>query len=225
MAVDARVFPWAAGLDADQLSRFVEDLWGAASGDDDLKTLDAIEKVIAAHRPQGPSFRCPLSKRQIGLLTQLANGATRESAARKLGLPAETVRSRCAAVYDRMGVQNATQAVAVAVSQGWLPDVQIPERVRVVRLRTVDKWRREHQKASAAMRAKPGTPVEIGPYTTRQGAHGAVWRIREGLIGEYRPAGAFDAEALRNEIGAWVVRAVFLGEPATTAPLLERTAS
>lgn len=226
MAADTRAFPWAAGLAPDQLATFIEDLWGAASGDDDLKTLAAIETVIAKHRPQGRSFRCPLTKRQIGLLTELANGESRESAARNLGLPKETVRSRCSTLYDRMGVQNAAQAVAVAVSYGWLPDLRIPERVRVVRPRSVDKWRAAHKKAAAAMRAQPGTPVEIGPYTTRQGAHGAVWRIRDGLTGEYKPAGHFDAEALRNDVGAWIVRATFHGEPATpTAQLLERTAS
>lgn len=125
-----------------------------------------------------------------------------------------------------MGVENAVQAVAIAVSHGWLPSLHIPDRIRLVRPRTVDKWRAAHKKAAAAMRANPGTPVDIGPYTTRQGAHGAVWRIREGITGEYKPARAFTAEALRNDIGAWIVRAVFHGEPtAPTAPLPERTAS
>lgn len=227
MAADLRALPWAAGLDADQLAAFIDDLWGAASGEGDLKTLEAIEKVIAAHRPRGDSFRRPISRRQVALLTQLANGESRESAARNLGLPEETVQSRCTALFDRLGVHNAAQAVAIAMSYGWLPPLQIPERARVVRPRSVDKWRTEHKKAAAAMRSEPGTPVEIGPYTTRQGAHGAVWRIREGLIAEYRPARHFDAEALRNEIGAWVVRGTFCGEPATstTTPILERTAS
>ncbi|MCQ9178734.1 hypothetical protein KMT30_06750 [Streptomyces sp. IBSBF 2953] len=234
MAADSRVFPWAASLDADQLAAFIEDLWGAASGDDDLATLDAIEKAVAKHSPLADHpvvrerTRCPLTKGQVSLLTELANGETRESAARNLEVSVDTLRSRCAALYSRLNVHTAAQAVAIAVSHGWLPDFRIPDCATLAPRRPVNKWREAHAEAVAAMRAQPGTPVEVGPYTTRQGARGAVWRIRQGLTQEYRPAGQFDAEAHRRGSGAWsswIVSARYLGEPAThTTTVLERTA-
>lgn len=44
-------FGWAARLDADQLAAFLDELSLAASGDDDLATLQTVEKVIAEWRP------------------------------------------------------------------------------------------------------------------------------------------------------------------------------
>lgn len=41
---------WAARLDADDLEGFLEDLAAAAAGDDDLSTLQRVEKAIATWR-------------------------------------------------------------------------------------------------------------------------------------------------------------------------------
>lgn len=211
----ALVFPWARKYDADQLDAFIEDLWGATSGDNDLATLDAIEKVIAKHRPA--RVPCPLTARDILMLTQIANGETYESAARNLGLSTETVRSRSGVIYDRLGARCAAQAAAIAVHHGWLPGLHIPAPVDRVPRQDPSAWKALYRERAAEMRKRPGDVVEIGPYGSRQGAHQATVRISKGLIDIFQPAGFFEAKAVPTSHGRWVVRARYLVTPVDTA--------
>ncbi|MGW6911499.1 response regulator transcription factor [Streptomyces sp. NPDC054940] len=217
---DNPAFPWARTYDADQLSAFVDDLWGAASGDNDLATLDAIEEVIAEHRPDIAVPRCPLTERELQILTQLANGETYESAAGNLTISANSVRARCPQIYARLGAKNAVQAAAIAARHGWLADMQVPAPVEDVPriLHGPHAWNRRYHQRAAEMRDKPGLPLDIGPYGSRSGARGAARCIRRGLYDAFQPAGSFDARTVRSEHGTWLVSARYVGTTHNTAP-------
>ncbi|WP_432169130.1 response regulator transcription factor [Streptomyces sp. 1222.5] len=224
MPAENLAFAWARTYDADQLSAFIDDLWGAASGDDDLATLDAIEAAIARHRP--PSPPCPLTARELEVLTELANGETKESAARNLGLSHETVRTRCTQIYSRLDARNVTQAVVTAALNGWLPGVRGPATPEELPLSPGRKWVRVHKQHAAKMRKKPGQTVPIGPYRSHNGARNAARCIRQGDYQPFQPAGAFAAEHVRSG-GNWIVLARFIGEPdaQSTRNCAEREAS
>ncbi|MGP4085430.1 response regulator transcription factor [Streptomyces sp. KR55] len=202
-------FPWAREYDADQLAAFIEDLWGAASGDNDLDTLDAIEKVIAEHRPD--PVPCPLTARQIEVLTQLATGETYESAARNLGVSVSSFKRHCEAIYTRLGVRNMTQATVIAADLRWLPGIPVPVPPPRARKLGPHRWRAIYRKHVAQMRKRPRHPVEIGPYSSCSGARNAAWRMNKGLLSQFQPTGAFNAQAVRSDSGHWVVLARYLG--------------
>lgn len=146
---DTFTFPWAREYDADQLAEFIESLWGAASGENELSTLDAIEKVIANHRPPtagepqvdeslietiaqkvttevflaaaGRTLApCPLSERELECLIELSRGAPQEGVGQALGLSVQTVKTHLRNAYQTLGAGNAARAVAVAVHHGWI---------------------------------------------------------------------------------------------------------
>lgn len=211
MAVKLPAFPWARNLDADQLAAFIEDLWGAASGDDDLKTLNAIEKVIAKHRPIRRGS--PLTKQQLEVLTLLAGGETQDSVGRQLHFSPNRVKNVCTEIYTRLGVRNAVHAVALGVHYGWLTDLRIPENVITPAAHTPRAWRDVYRTHSDQMRQQPGVQVEIGPYTSASGANLAARRIRKGLWEEFRPAGSFEAKPRRTDAGYFVILARYVGEP------------
>lgn len=213
------VFPWARTFSPVRLAAFIEDLWGAASGGDDVATLDAIERVIAEHRPDdyGVTPGCPLSERETEILTQIANCATYEEIASSHAVTLATVRSHANRIYQQLGAKGAAQATAVAAHHGWLPDVHIPAHAEPIPRRSPQTWRILHQQAAAAMRRQPGTPVELGPYRSRSGAVKVIGQIRKGLISDFRPAGAFTAELDQRGRGHWVVCARYTGTEAVAS--------
>jgi DNA-binding CsgD family transcriptional regulator len=213
VAADNLAFPWAREFDADQLAAFIEDLWGAASGDNDFATLDAIEEAIAQHRPAAKI--CPLSRRELSILTELASGETKESAARNLGLSAETVRARCQQIYARLDAKNVTQAAVIAMRNGWLTGVREPALPPPVPVPLSRSWRRVHQKCAAELRKKPGQTLPIGPYMSHNGARTAASCIRRGEYQDFGPAGSFTAEVVRSH-RHWIVLACYVGD--STAP-------
>jgi len=211
---DTLAFPWAREYDEDQLAAFIEDLWGAASGDDGLGTLDAIEKAVAAHRPAETQRPCPLSERDVEILTQIANGETYASAGRNLGLSSESVRGRCPQMYARLGAKNAAHAAAIAAHEGWVPGLRIPEPIEEIPriVRGPHAWNRIYRRIAAELRALPGEQLPLGPYGSRSGARGAASYIRRGLLRSFEPAGAFDASAVRGDGGKWIVLARYVGD-------------
>lgn len=223
MAEFKPAFPWARRLDADQLAAFLEELWGAAGGEDDLNTLKAVEDVIAVWRrdvgdvPDEPT-PCPLSERELGIVAQLAMGHTIAGAARNLGIAAETVRSRCPQIFARIGARNRAHAVVIATRRGWLPDLKLPPVAELAPGTPADPnaWNRMYRDRAAQLRRRPGVPVEIGPYGSQSGARGAARSIRKGHFDAFQPAGSFGAETVRLTGGQFAVRATFLG-PTSTA--------
>lgn len=216
---DDRAFPWAATLDADQLSAFIDDLWGAASGDDDLATLDAIEKAIAAHRPDPvPDLLCPITGREAEILSELANGLTYDRAAYAVGISRHTVRRVASTIFSKLGALNGTQAAAIAAHHGWLPGLRLPDSPAPVAARGAHTWRALYRESAARMREQPGTTVDIGPYTTLTSARVAARRINKGLLPQFSPAGSFKARHTRasDRDRRWIVAARYVGEPTST---------
>lgn len=146
---DSFTFPWAREYDADRLAEFIESLWGAASGENGISTLDAIEKVIANHRPPTDAeplvdeslieiiaqkvttevflaaagrtlAPCPLSQRELECLVELSRGAPQEAIGQALGLSVQTVKTHLRNAYQTLGAGNAARAVAIAVHHGWI---------------------------------------------------------------------------------------------------------
>ncbi|CBG73067.1 putative LuxR family regulator [Streptomyces scabiei 87.22] len=218
MAGESLTFPWARTLAAEPLAAFIEDMWGAAGGGDDIATLDAMEMAVAAHQPPTPqdSVPCPLSQRETDVLTLIANGETYETAGAQLEVTAHTVRQYLGRIYGRLGARNAVHAAAIATHQGWLPRLDVPPPAPTVLRQSPKAWRDLYRARAAEMLARPGEPVLIGPYGSNSGARNTVRRIRLGLFEEFQPAGAFEATAVRGDRGQWLVRARYLGSAAPT---------
>lgn len=71
----------------------------------------------AAEVPDGPA---PLTDLQIRLLHLLANGVGTEAVAEHLVVGRDEVRRELATIYDQLGVDSRSEAVAVAVRAGWI---------------------------------------------------------------------------------------------------------
>lgn len=209
-----RVFPWARSLAPNRLAAFIDDLWGAAGTGGDLRTLNAIEQVIAAHRQ--PPMRCPLSPREVDILTHLASGKTYEQAARAIGIAPDSLRSRMPQIYARLGARNGMHAAAIAISHDWLPDLAVravePPPLIVPGPHT---WNKVYQDRANWLREHPGEPTQIGPYTAPGGARRAARCIRLGLFEPFKPAGAFTAQHTRSDLGHWVVAATYIAGTST----------
>lgn len=84
----------AAGVD-----RFIEDVAHVSGGRGNAPTVD-------------------LAARELEVLQEMANGADYATAGRRLHVSAETIKTTLSSVRSKLGVQNTTHAVAVAVSRG-----------------------------------------------------------------------------------------------------------
>jgi DNA-binding NarL/FixJ family response regulator len=73
----------------------------------------------AGSEPAGPGS-APLTPQERKLLSLLAAGSTDESAGRRLGLSARTVRRMVANLLTRLGAGSRFQAGAEAARRGWL---------------------------------------------------------------------------------------------------------
>ncbi|MGW0574801.1 response regulator transcription factor [Streptomyces sp. NPDC002920] len=216
MARDAFTFPWARELTQDQRGAFLDDLWGAASGDNEMATLDAIEKAIAKHRPVP---ECPITEREAEFLAYMADGLTYEQVAATVSRSSNSVRATYANAFAKLGARCGAQAVAIALHYGWLPNLELPD----VPARCAPKgplnWQYLHAQAADQMRKNPMSYIEVGPYASRNGAYQAARRASAGLMPEFRPAGAFEARPHRTAGVGWNLRMRYLGEASTTGAL------
>ena len=81
----------------------------------DDEKRDGIDEVVAAlSEPPKPS------KRELELLTLMADGMTDAEIAEKLSISAKTMRSRFHAVRIKMQARTRTHAVAIAFRRGLL---------------------------------------------------------------------------------------------------------
>lgn len=211
MAGDDFAFPWARTYGPEQLAAFIEDLWGATSGANDLTTLDAIEKVIATHRPHPD---CPLTRRQLDVLTGAANGEHAWDTARRLGLRDTGVHGHRERAFRRLGVRTLSQAVAACVARGWIrgEDLRttVPSRVRVHR-------GQRYRDAAALLRRQPGAWHLVATYGTTGMARAAACRIRSATLVAFRPRGAYEAYHVTEADAAgretYTVHARYVGIP------------
>lgn len=222
MADDTLAFPWAAKLAADELGAFIEDLWGAASGENSLATLEAIEKVIDTHRPaaEAPPV-CPLGDVHLEVLVAAASGETPLATAQRLGVRKSTIYTRRNRACTRLNAESLEQALAVSVLYGWIARdaVEMPQ---FVPRRGATTWTRLYRQRAAECRERPGQWLSTGPYTSSESAKRAAKRLRNGLIHEFKPAGSFQAEPHREDgQRVWSLRIRYVGIPNQA----ERTAS
>lgn len=91
--------------------------------------LELVEALEAVHRGEpvpiedqaqsaGPAM---LSEREREILALLGRGLTNRAIADELYLSINTVKSHVARVFDKLGVENRTQAARVAIEHGLIP--------------------------------------------------------------------------------------------------------
>ena len=69
---------------------------------------------------QSEPLKEPLSSQQIAILRLVAQGLSSREIATQLYLSENTVKGYVQEILHRLGVKNRTEAVMVAVKQGWL---------------------------------------------------------------------------------------------------------
>ncbi len=62
----------------------------------------------------------PLSLRELQVLTYLSQGQTNKEIACQLGISPQTVKNHLASLFRKLGVEDRTQAVLVALQRGWI---------------------------------------------------------------------------------------------------------
>lgn len=94
-----------------------------ARGEAAIDTKAAVA-VLAQLRKSPPAsdepLREPLSSQQIVILRLVAQGLSSREIATRLYLSENTVKGYVQEILHRLGVKNRTEAVMVAVKQGWL---------------------------------------------------------------------------------------------------------
>lgn len=76
-------------------------------------------KTTLAAVPSLPDA-CPLTRQEMRVLRQLAEGLTYAQIAERLGCQTSTVRTHLHAAYNRLGVATSYQAVLACARAGWL---------------------------------------------------------------------------------------------------------
>lgn len=95
-----------------------------------LRDLSGFRQTIekAAHRTQDRRREAvrlvpqasPLAERDLDILRLLGAGLENQAIADRLSLSEKTVRNRLSQLYDRVGVENRTQAVLLGRERGWI---------------------------------------------------------------------------------------------------------
>jgi two-component system, NarL family, response regulator DevR len=87
----------------------------------DTKTAAAVLAQLRRVPPaQSEPLKEPLSSQQIVILRLVAQGLSSREIATQLYLSENTVKGYVQEILHRLGVKNRTEAVMVAVKQGWL---------------------------------------------------------------------------------------------------------
>lgn len=64
--------------------------------------------------------RCPLNPIELAIIRHLANGTTRTTIAREVGLAPTSMPATVSRIFTKIGAVNATSAVATALREGWI---------------------------------------------------------------------------------------------------------
>ncbi len=80
------------------------------------------DKVLAHLVAPAPAAPQGLSRRELEVLTLMARGAANKVIAARLAIAERTVKSHVTHIFDKLGVSSRTEAVAVALRRGLLPE-------------------------------------------------------------------------------------------------------
>ena len=83
------------------------------------RALNEAQDLAAALRPAAPAAH-PFSPRELQVLTLTAQGLTNKEIAYRLNLSERTVQFHLNSVFNKTGAQSRTEAVALAMRQGWI---------------------------------------------------------------------------------------------------------
>ncbi|WP_042201714.1 response regulator [Paenibacillus camerounensis] len=88
-----------------------------------LLSADIMDRVIAAKSKENtaaPASKAvsPLSEKETSILQAVARGYKSKVIASDMGISERTVKAHLTAIYNKLGVESRSQAVAVALEQG-----------------------------------------------------------------------------------------------------------
>ncbi|MFK0172673.1 response regulator transcription factor [Streptomyces sp. NPDC090306] len=138
---------------------------------------------------------CPLTPRQLAVLTGAANGESRIETARRLAVAEQTVASFRKIIVARVGARNLTQAVAFALTREWIPAAAIVvEGFSPVALGGDRPPRSGWAGVAQRVRGAWGgwVVLERKPINHRRVLTNTAYRIRKARISHFGPAGSFD---------------------------------
>ena len=96
----------------------------AAAKGESLLGADVMNRLLAhtqaeEKRPSAAADN-PLTERELQTLRAVANGKTNKGAALQMGISERTVKAHLTSVYNKLGVDSRTAAIAIAAQKGWL---------------------------------------------------------------------------------------------------------
>jgi DNA-binding NarL/FixJ family response regulator len=74
---------------------------------------------LAAHLELTPKTSAPLSARESEVLKLVSEGLTNKEIAYRLGLSERTIQFHLNSIFNKTGTSSRTEAVVVAMKQGW----------------------------------------------------------------------------------------------------------
>lgn len=95
---------------------------GARVLDPDLASRIALSAAHASEDGGWPGSHFGLSRRETDVLRLLSDGLSNRRIAEELGVGDETVKTHLRKIYKKLGVQDRTQAVSLALRQGLFPE-------------------------------------------------------------------------------------------------------
>ena len=88
------------------------------------KTLELLKQVpthpIVQHKEQLNENSSDLSEREIEILKEMVSGKNYKAIGEKLFISPLTVRKHAANIYEKLHVNNRTQAINIAQKQKWI---------------------------------------------------------------------------------------------------------
>ena len=111
----------AAGFVSKELDRDeILDAVATVAAGDAIISPTAQTALVRELQRRGPRVRPPLSDRELGILSLVAQGMSTPEIAAELQLSAATVKTHLQKIYDRLGVSDRTSAVVAALRRGLL---------------------------------------------------------------------------------------------------------
>ncbi len=89
-----------------------------------LLPATVAQRVVAHLEEPRPAKPQGMTSRELEVLTLMAEGAANKQVAERLAIAERTVKAHVTSIFNRLGVDSRTAAVAVALRRGLLPRPQ-----------------------------------------------------------------------------------------------------